>query len=107
MEMQMDAVRNALLMTICLATTATCVTALASAGADIVSDVAPPPPHSELAPSPRDGYVWSPGHWELNRHSYVWVSGTWITERRGARWIPDHWDQVGAQWHYVPGHWQR
>ena len=101
----MNAVRKASLMTIFLATGG--MWGPASAEADIVSDAAPPPPRAEHAPSPRDGYVWSPGHWELNRHSYVWVSGTWITERRGARWIQDHWDQVGAQWHYVPGHWQR
>src|SRR5271168_243699 len=77
------------------------------AAAEILSDTAPPPPRLEHAPTPRDGYVWSAGHWELSGHSYVWVSGSWITERRGARWIVDHWDQVGSQWHYVPGHWER
>jgi len=74
--------------------------------AEIITDSAPPAPHVEHPPLPRDGYVWGAGHWEWNRHSYVWVSGTWIVEHRGAHWVADRWDQVGTQWHYVPGHWE-
>jgi hypothetical protein len=103
----MDAVYNAVLMTICAAASGALALSPASAAADAVSDVAPPPLRIERAPAPRDGYVWGAGHWELSRHSYVWVSGTWIPERRGAHWIADHWDQAGAQWHYVAGHWER
>jgi WXXGXW repeat (2 copies) len=77
------------------------------AAADLVSDMPPPAARLERAPSPRDGFVWGAGHWELSGHNYVWVSGTWIAERRGAHWIADHWDQDGSHWRFVPGHWQR
>ena len=102
----MNAVCNAVLMTIGLSA-AMLLSPAASAGADVVSDAAPPALRAERAPAPRDGYVWGAGHWELNGHNYVWVSGTWIPERRGAHWIADHWDSVGSQWRYVPGHWER
>jgi hypothetical protein len=75
--------------------------------ADIISDSAPPALRAERAPSPRDGYVWAPGHWEWRGHDYSWVSGTWIAERRGAHWMADSWEQQGAQWHFLPGHWER
>ena len=41
-------------------------------GAEIDSDVAPPPPRVEHAPPPRDGYVWAPGHWAWSGKSYNW-----------------------------------
>ena len=78
----------------------------APAVAEIVSDVAPPPPRVEHEPPHRDGYAWAPGCWEWNGRFFRWSSGTWISERPG-HWIPDHWDQVGSQWHYVRGHWER
>jgi hypothetical protein len=74
-------------------------------GADILTDVPPPPPKVEHQPPHRDGYAWAPGYWEWNGRFFHWVSGTWIAERRGS-WIPDHWDPVGNQWHYVRGHWE-
>jgi WXXGXW repeat (2 copies) len=104
--MHVNAVCNAVLMTIGLSA-GMLLSPAASAGADVVSDAAPPPLRAERAPAARDGYVWGSGHWELSGHTYVWVSGTWIPERRGAHWIADHWDSVGSQWHYVPGHWER
>jgi hypothetical protein len=104
--MHMNAVRKAVLTAICLSG-AMFVRVAASAAADVMSDVAPPPPRVERAPAARDGYVWGGGHWELSGHSYTWVSGTWIPERRGAHWVVDRWDPVGSQWHYVPGHWER
>jgi hypothetical protein len=104
--MDVNAVCNAMLMTIGLSA-GMLLSPAASAGADVVSDAAPPPLRAERAPPGRDGYVWGAGHWELSGHNYVWVSGTWIPERRGAHWIADHWDSVGSQWHYVPGHWER
>ena len=80
---------------------------LASAETEIVTDTPPPPDRIEHAPPPRDGSVWSAGHWEWNGRSYVWVSGTWIVERRAAHWVVGRWEPVGAQWHYIAGHWQR
>jgi hypothetical protein len=77
----------------------------ASAGAEIVVDVSPPPPRVERQPPHRDGYVWAPGYWDWNGRFFHWTSGTWISERRG-HWVANHWDQIGNQWHYVEGHWE-
>jgi hypothetical protein len=100
------AIRNILLLTMTLSTAAA-MPRLASAGAEIATDTAPPPDRIEHAPPPRDGYVWGAGHWEWNGRSYVWVSGTWIAEHRAAHWVVDRWEQVGARWHYIAGHWER
>jgi hypothetical protein len=78
----------------------------ASAGANIVSDLAPPPVRVEHVP-PRDGYIWAPGHWEWNGHFWAWTSGSYIFDRRPAQWIPDRWEQTETQWRYLPGHWDR
>ena len=83
-----------------VALTAPCV------GAEMTSDVAPPPAHVERF-VPRDGYVWAPGYWEWNGRSYHWVSGTYLTERRAAHWVADRWEQVGPHWQRVAGHWER
>ncbi len=98
---------HAVLVTLALMTQVTAVSQVACAGAEIVTDTPPPPSRVEHAPPPRDGYLWSPGHWEWNTHSYVWISGTWIIERRAAHWVADRWEQVGSQWHFVAGHWER
>ena len=78
----------------------------ASAGADIVVDVAPPPPRIEREPPHRDGYVWAPGYWDWSGRFFHWTSGTWIPERPG-HWVASHWDPIGNRWHYVQGHWER
>jgi hypothetical protein len=98
--------RNTILLTIALA--GSVLTSLpAAAGTEIITDVPPPLDRVEHAPPPRDGYVWSAGHWEWNGRAYAWESGTWIVERRAAHWAAGRWEQVGAQWHYVAGHWER
>lgn len=80
---------------------------ITSAGADIISDMAPPALRAEHEPPHRDGFVWAAGYWEWNGRFFHWMSGTWISERRNSHWVADHWDQIGNQWHYVPGHWER
>jgi hypothetical protein len=105
----MNTLRRELLGTLVLmyVTAAGVVTPRAAlAGADIVSDVPPPPVRVEHAP-PRDGYIWAPGHWDWNGHFWAWVSGSYIFDRRPAQWNPDRWEQAGTQWRYVPGHWER
>ena len=34
----------------------------------------------EVAPAPRAGYIWSPGHWETRGTRQSWVSGQWVTD---------------------------
>jgi hypothetical protein len=75
-------------------------------GAEMTSDVAPPPPRVERF-LPHDGYVWAPGYWEWNGRSYHWVSGTYLAERRGVNWVADRWEPVGGHWQRVAGHWER
>ncbi len=74
-------------------------------GAEITSDVAPPPVRVERF-LPRDGYVWASGFWEWNGRSYHWVSGTYLLERRGAHWVADRWEPAEAHWQHVAGHWE-
>lgn len=77
------------------------------ADSQITTAVAPPSARVEIAPPARDGYAWSPGHWEWSGHAYYWVTGTWVVQRRGARYVASRWEQDGTQWHFVQGHWER
>jgi hypothetical protein len=31
-------------------------------------------------PPPREGYIWSPGHWEWNGRRHVWKEGHWVRD---------------------------
>jgi hypothetical protein len=72
---------------------------------------APPPPRYEVAPAPRTGYVWAPGHYQLVNDQYVWVPGQWMTARPGYRYVPSNWERAYVsgreQWRYVPSRWDR
>jgi hypothetical protein len=96
----------AALMTICLLLGGVILATNPAHAADIVTDVAPPPPHVEHAPAARDGYVWAPGHWEWKGKAYLWVSGTWLVAHPKAHWVPDQWEHEGTQWRYAAGHWE-
>jgi WXXGXW repeat (2 copies) len=37
-------------------------------------------PVVEVYPAPREGYIWSPGHYENRGASPVWVPGRWIRD---------------------------
>jgi hypothetical protein len=104
-QSKIPAARNAILLTIALVGSVL-TSSPATAGTAIITEIAPPPDRVEHAPPPRDGYVWSAGHWEWNGRAYAWESGTWIVERRAAHWVAGRWEQAGAQWHYVAGHWE-
>jgi hypothetical protein len=102
----MKSIAKGLFIMLCLSAGEMGTLAVASAGAGVETDVAPPPARDERAPAPRDGYVWAPGYWEWSGHAYTWVSGRYIFERRAAHWVPDRWDQVGTHWQHVNGHWE-
>jgi hypothetical protein len=34
----------------------------------------------EVYPAPREGYIWSPGHWETRGTEQAWVNGQWIAD---------------------------
>ncbi|HEX5129428.1 MAG TPA: YXWGXW repeat-containing protein [Usitatibacter sp.] len=31
-------------------------------------------------PAPREGWIWSPQHWEWNGREHVWVEGHWVRD---------------------------
>jgi hypothetical protein len=96
-----------LLMSFCIAGSATIAPVVASAGIGIDIDIAPPAPRAELVPGPRAGFVWAPGYWDWRGGSHVWVAGRWRRERPGYHWAPDRWEQRGPHWHHHGGHWER
>ena len=103
----MNLARIVLIAAVCLVDGVLLLRAAPAMAAEIITDVAPPPPHIENMGHPRDGYVWAAGHWEWNGRAYQWISGGWIVEHGNAHWIADQWEPMGNQWRYVQGHWQR
>ena len=77
------------------------------AAAETYVRIGPPPPREEMAPAPRAGYVWAPGHWEYRKHDYRWVNGTSIRARNGYYYSPYAWSEHDGHWHSQSGHWQR
>ncbi len=104
--MQSNRFRKGLLAALYVPALVTASLAAPSLGAEIVSNVAPPPVRVERV-APREGYVWAPGYWQWNGNAYYWVAGSYVFERRGSHWIADRWEQDGAHWHYLRGHWER
>jgi hypothetical protein len=98
--------RRSLWLSVCLSAGAGLLPALPCVGAEILTDVPPPPDRHESPPPPRAGYAWAPGHWEWSGRSYAWASGTWIVEHRG-RWVPDRWEKSDTHWRFLRGHWER
>jgi hypothetical protein len=103
----MKSTTKALLMSLCIAGSATVVPTLVSAGVGIDINIAPPAPRIEEVPVARPGYVWAPGYWDYRGRAHVWVPGRWRGERRGYHWAPDRWDRRGERWHHERGHWER
>jgi hypothetical protein len=75
-------------------------------GTTVLVQPAPPAPIFEAVPAPREGFVWSPGHYEWRNGQYVWLPGEWMTARSGFAWEPGHWQQRSdGSWQYLAGHW--
>ncbi|MEP7069040.1 MAG: YXWGXW repeat-containing protein [Usitatibacter sp.] len=34
----------------------------------------------EATPAPREGYIWSPGHWETRGTHQNWIGGAWVKD---------------------------
>lgn len=81
------------------------VAAPAMAQVVVIAPSAPPPLRAEIAPAPRDGYVWDHGHWRWARGHYIWVAGHWETLRVGHHWMSGHWVQHGPNWRWIDGRW--
>jgi hypothetical protein len=75
-------------------------------GQTVIVQQAPPAPLIEATPGARDGYVWTPGHYEWRDGRYVWMTGHWIDARPGYAWQPAHWQQRSdGSWLLVGGTW--
>lgn len=69
--------------------------------------VGPPPLRAEVAPPPRHGHLWVPGHWEWQHRHHQWVAGTWIRERHGYQYNQPTWVERNGRWHMERGNWAR
>ena len=80
-----------------------------SQAAEVIVNVAPPPPVSTavigVVPGPR--YVWIPGYHRWDGRGYVWVGGRWVPPpRAGAVWVHPHWAARRGGYVFVPGRWR-
>ena len=81
--------------------------AAAQAQYSAIVSTAPPPPRHEVAPAPRTGHVWAPGHYEWRGSEYVWIEGRWMRDREGYESREPHWVQRGdGSWVLVGNNWE-
>jgi len=99
--------RNALLAAACAAVLGGISVPSVTQAATVYIDAAPPAPRVEVTPSPRRGYVWAPGYWDVRGHRHVWTKGHWVRERRGHRFNEPHWVQDNNRWRLDRGGWAR
>jgi hypothetical protein len=71
----------------------------------VVVNSAPPAPRYEVAPAPRRGYIWAPGHWEWRGHRHEWIGGYWIAERPGYAYSAPAWYRSDGGWAMQPARW--
>lgn len=74
---------------------------------DIEVNSAPPPPPAriEVAPAPREGYIYAPGHYGWDGTRYVWMEGEYIKDRPGHHYEPAVIEREGEHWRFRAGHW--
>ena len=80
---------------------------LMPAQAQVIVQVAPPPPRVERVPAARRGFVWVPGNWDWNGRRYIWRAGHWERTRRGYRYRQDRWVERDGGWVRERGGWAR
>jgi hypothetical protein len=68
-------------------------------------DQQPPPPQDETAGTPRPGWVWQRGHWEMLSGQWQWRPGAWAAARDGETWKDGHWERREGKYHWVDGRW--
>lgn len=79
-----------------------------AAQAQLYVQIAPPQPIYEVAPDPRPGHVWVPGHYEWRGDQYTWIRGHWMAERPGYAYVEPRWVQrANGQWYMVGNNWER
>ena len=77
-------------------------------GAEVVTEVPPPPPQVEVyGPPPVVGQIWIGGYWNWGGARFVWMPGYWATPRPGYYWRPHQWVPHRHGWRLDRGHWSR
>ena len=77
-------------------------------GPTVYVQPAPPAPIYEVAPGPRAGYIWTPGHYEWRGDRYEWTTGRWLETRPGWAWQEARWQQrPDGSWFLAGGQWVR
>lgn len=83
------------------------LSAQADVGVSINLGFPPPAPYHELAPPPRDGYIWISGYWNWDGHRHVWVGGHWAHARPGYSYHPARWEhREDNHWRFHEGYWR-
>ena len=91
-----------------LGTFGTASLALADRYVEFDITTAPPAPPGRVEvvpPSPREGYIYEPGHYGWDGTRYVWIGGEYIQDRPGHHYIPYVLERRGEHWYYRSGHW--
>jgi hypothetical protein len=70
-------------------------------------NLGPPPLRYEVVPAPRDGYVWTGGHWQWQSNRHVWIPGNWQASRPGYRYGQPAWVEREGAWQYRASRWDR
>lgn len=80
-----------------------------SAQVEIELNYGPPAPRYEVIPAPRNGYIWSGGHWQWSQNRHVWIPGNWQAERRGYTYSQPQWVERkgGGGWNYRASRWDK
>jgi hypothetical protein len=61
-----------------------------------------------MVPTPRDGFVWAPGHYEWRHGQYVWLRGHWMRDRQGYAYNEPRWVQrPNGEWVFIGERWER
>lgn len=70
-----------------------------------ISKAPPPPIKVEVAPAPREGFIYEPGHYSWDGQKYNWVDSQFIKQREGHTYTPYVLEQRGEKWRFKAGHW--
>jgi hypothetical protein len=76
---------------------------------EIQLNYGPPAPRYEVIPAPRNGYVWSGGHWQWRNNRHEWTAGNWQPTRPGYAYYQPRWVERdgGGGWHYRASRWDK
>ena len=76
---------------------------------EIYLNYGPPAPRYEVIPAPREGYVWSGGHWQWQGNRHIWIAGNWQAARPGYTYYEPQWvEREGRRgWNYRASRWDR